>query len=386
MENLKYAVGVDMAHKTFKACIGVIDQGQHIKIKSSGSFSNTTAGYKEFVHWVRRHHKEALPLVMLMEATGIYHEQLAWYLYEKGYKVSVVVPTKAKYYLRSLGIKTKNDKADAKGLAQMAAQQNLPLWQPISRSFYQLRALTRLLASLQNQKSVFSNQLHAVKQAMYPLKEVEKSLGQTIKHLEKQIQKVENTIAQTIEKDPVLQEKYEHISQIKGVGLLTFAVIVAETNGFALFENQRQLTSYAGYDIVERQSGDRRGKTRISKKGNAHIRRAMHLPAFNVVRYQVPIFADLYQRVYQGSGIKMKAYVAVQRKLLTTIYALWKKGDTFDPDYLKENNTSGTKEAKHLFPLGLEQDEKNSPDISRATLDELPYTVSAEALFPLEQS
>jgi transposase len=310
--------------------------------------------------------------------------------------VSVILPTKAKYYLRSLGLKTKNDKIDAKGLAQMAAQQNLSLWQPISRSFYQLRALTRLLASLQNQKSVFSNQLHAVKRAMYPLKEVEKSLQQTIKHLEKQIQKVENTIEQAIKGDKVLQEKYEHISQIKGVGLLTFAVIVAETNGFALFENQKQLTSYAGYDIVERQSGDRRGKTRISKKGNAHIRRALHLPAFNVVRYHVPIFANLYQRVYEGSGIKMKAYVAVQRKLLTTLYALWKKREAFDPNYLNraadsKNTTSGAKEAKHLwaatrFPHGLEQDEKNSPVNSRATLDGLPYARSAKALFPLEQS
>ncbi|MEO0332589.1 MAG: transposase [Bacteroidota bacterium] len=55
--------------------------------------------------------------------------------------------------------------------------------------------------------------------------------------------------------DEQLKAKYEKISPIKGIGLLSFAVIIAETNGFALFNNQCQLVSYAGYDVVENQSG-----------------------------------------------------------------------------------------------------------------------------------
>jgi transposase len=47
------------------------------------------------------------------------------------------------------------------------------------------------------------------------------------------------------------------------------------------FPNQRNLVSYAGYDLVENQSGTRSGKTRISKQGNHRIRRVLHLPAFN---------------------------------------------------------------------------------------------------------
>ncbi len=103
-----------------------------------------------------------------------------------------------------------------------------------------------------------------------------KGLGQAIKKL--------------IEKDETLNSKVEKLLTIKGVGLKTIAVLLSETNGLASFESQGQLVSYAGYDIVKNQSGERLGKTRMSKKGNAHIRRAMHMPAFSVVRHQATPF------------------------------------------------------------------------------------------------
>ena len=59
--------------------------------------------------------------------------------------------------------------------------------------------------------------------------------------------------------------------------------------------NQRQLVSYAGYDVIENQSGNRSGKTRISKKGNSRIRRILHLPAFNAVRFGEPTCQALYE-------------------------------------------------------------------------------------------
>lgn len=68
---------------------------------------------------------------------------------------------------------------------------------------------------------------------------------------------------------------------------MSVVTVIAETNGFALIKNQRQLVSYAGYDVVENQSGKRAGKTKISKKGNSHIRRILHMPALNAVRYEV---------------------------------------------------------------------------------------------------
>src|SRR5690606_19570788 len=157
--------------------------------------------------------------------------------------------------------------------------------------------------------------------------------------------------------------------------------IVAETGGFELFENQKQLVSYSGYDVIENQSGQRVGRTRISKQGNTHIRRILHFAAFNMVRYEVGSFHQLYQRVYDRTKIKMKAYVAVQRKLLCLIYALWRNDSVFDAGYITKN-TSGIYDPKPLFsvdPVGSET--KVATDNAMATLDELPCIQSPEALF-----
>src|SRR5205085_11951660 len=110
--------------------------------------------------------------------------------------------------------------------------------------------------------------------------------------------------------------------------------------------------SYAGYDVIENQSGNHIGKTRISKKGNHHIRRILHLPAFNVVRYEVPPFLSLYNRTLERHHTKMKSYVAVQKKLLVIIYGLWKTNGTFNENYHKENIT-GDVELVHTSRLSF---------------------------------
>ena len=308
-----------------------------------------------------------------MEATGIYYEQLARFLYEKEFAVMVILPTKAKRYLQAIGNKSKNDKIDAKGLARMGLEQRLPLWQPLSKNIYRLRLLTRQLEDFNNQQTVFLNQLHALSHSAYAVKEVERSLKKMVKELEKGISQLEKAIEKLIKEDEVISSKVEKVLSIKGVGLKTIAVLLAETNAFATFENQGQLVSYSGYDIIENQSGQRSGKTRMSKKGNAHIRRAMHMPAFGVVRNQVTPFVSLYERLIGRGKTKMQAYVAVQRKLLTLIWTLWRKNEAYDPDFEeKDIDTSSNGEPKLLFSLSSGEDTKQVAPNAGATQDELP--------------
>ena len=137
-------------------------------------------------------------------------------------------------------------------------------------------------------------------------------------------------------------DKVKKITKIKGVGVLTIATLIAETNGFALFSTAPQLVSYAGYDVVENQSGNHKGKTRISKKGNSRIRRALHMPALSVVRWEQTPFLNLFERTLEKHNLKMKSYVAVQKKLLVVIYALWKKNEEYDNNYLANKCTRAT--------------------------------------------
>lgn len=352
---IKYCLGIDVSKKEFHCCISVIDQAQKVTVKSSRKCSNNKEGFKELRSWLEKHHKEKnIPLVIVMEATGIYYEQLAYYLFQNKYSVSVVLPNKAKKYLQATGIKSKNDQIDAQGLARMGAEQSLQVWQPLSTFFYELREMTRQHQSLQELKTSINNQLHAAMLGMHQIKLVIKQLKSHISMLETQIEALEKAIEKHLNKDEKVAEKVEQICKIKGLGIQTLAVILAETNGFLLFENSRQLISYAGYDVVENQSGNHRGRTRISKKGNSRIRRAMHLPAFSVVKYKQTPFLNLYERTYERNGQKMKSYVAVQKKLLVIVYALWKNNKDYEINYQHQKHT-GEKEQVLPSLLGLEQ-------------------------------
>jgi transposase len=303
----------------------------------------------------------------------------------------VILPNKARQYAQSLGLKSKNDKIDSIGLAHMGAQQNLPLWRPLSKRFYQLRSLTREHESLQQTKNALNNQLHALSHAQFESKSTQKRLLSMIKLIDKQLESIKQEIHQIVESDAELKSKLQHITCIKGVGLLTAVTVISETNGFTLFENQKQVISYAGYDVIENQSGKRMGKTRISKKGNYRIRRILHLPSFNVVRYEGAAFKTFFDRLIDKGKKKMQAYVAIQKKLLVLMYTLWKKDIPYTANH--ENKTaSGNKEPKPLFPVVFEENQvaevekKEVAPASRATQDELPCNKSPEALFPVVQN
>lgn len=384
--NLKYSVGVDMSKESFDACISVITSFQKVIIKASRKFNNSSKGFQEFKIWIRKHLKEPLPVVITVEATGVYYEEFALSMHKDDFYVSVVLPNYSKKYLQSKGLKSKNDKIDAKGLSQMGAEQCLAKWEPFSKNIYELRSLTRQNEDLQNQRTTILNRLEANQHSGYPNKLIEKQLKKLLLFIEKQVNEVNDYIVKSINQDELLKSKVEKISKIKGLGILTIATVIAETNGFKLFKNQRQLVSYSGYDVIENQSGNRTGKTRISKKGNSHIRRALHMPAFNVVRYDQGGFKNLYDRIYDRTGYKMKAYVAVQRKLLMLIYTLWKRDEEFDPEYTKnQDNTFGNEESKSFFSLNSERVTKKIGDLKPPILDKLPCKVSPEAFFSLKQ-
>ena len=337
--NLKYSAGLDIASKKIDICMSVIDVNQKVTVVSSKSFLNTLNGFKDMHEWIVKNHKEKeVPLVLCMEATGVYHENCALYFSERKYKTSIILPNKAKHYLISLGLKSKNDSIDAKGLSKMGAEQCLELWQPMGKFFYELRQYTRQYQNLQEQKTVFNNQLHALEHSMFKSKKMIKQQQNTIKLFDKQLKELEKLMKNLIDSDEVIKQKVSNICKIKGIGMLTAATILAETNGFELFKNYKQLVSYSGFDVVERESGTSTGKTKISKKGNGHIRRALFMPAFTAVRYKEKPVVDLYNRTFEKHGIKMKSYVAAQKKLLVLIYHIWKKNEEYNPDYKEKIN------------------------------------------------
>ncbi|MCH5599342.1 IS110 family transposase [Niabella ginsengisoli] len=121
------------------------------------------------------------------------------------------------------------------------------------------------------------------------------------------------------------------------MGLLTASTVLAETNGFDLIKNKKQLTSYAGLDVKEKQSGTSvKGKPKISKRGNKYLRKSLHMPALGAISHDER-FKAIFARLVARHGIKMKAVVAIQRKLLELMYTLYKKQEKYDKNYFNNN-------------------------------------------------
>lgn len=397
MKNLiKYAVGIDVSADKLDICFSEIDIEQNVKVVAQRQVSNSDQGIKFIIPWLKKNQRQDIPILVAMEATGVYYEKSAMFLYKAGYAVNVILPNRARRYMQCLGIKSKNDKIDAQGLAQMAAEQKLKLWRPMGEYFFTLRQMTRFHEQLMNTRTIVKNQLHALEHSVYEAKELLKQQKKLVAAIEKQISEVRLQITRHIESNQEVKHKVANILKIKGLGLLSLATVLAETNGFELFNSIRQLVSYCGYDVIEHQSGKVSGKTRISKQGNSHIRRILHMPAFVAVKYQQKPFVNLYNRVYEKSHIKMKAYVAVQKKLLAYIYTLWKKNESFNESFgAKKDDTFGNDEPKPLFRLATEGSEekgtvtrevtKLAPPSGRAKQDELPCNESPEDLFRFKQ-
>lgn len=334
---LKQNVGIDIAKDKFVVSIRQALAGGSTRIKSSGSFTNNKKGFVSFVRWVNKHCTEGLTISCCLEATGVYYEQLSYYLYDQtDFQISVILPNKAHHYFKSLNVKSKTDKIDAKYLALMGLEQPLAIWEPLSTGILLLRKLTRERVQLLDVKSLAINRLHALEHSYNPLKTSIKRLKKQLVFVEKQIVEVEEEIKDLVASDESLNTAVTRLTTINGVGFKTASVIIAETDGFKLMTSIKQLISYAGYDVVQKQSGSSvNGKTRISKKGNKYIRRALYFPALRAVRDNEN-FRNLQQRVFERTKIPMKGYVAVQRKILSIMFTLNKEQIDYDINYLNK--------------------------------------------------
>ena len=345
----EHNLGIDVSGKDFRVSLKVRRADGQIKIQGTRKFVNTTKGFKALVDWTAKKQISDQPMRATLEATGVYYESLAYFLHEQGWQVFVLLPNRIKGYFKFLNLKSKTDKIEAEGLAELGINQHLPPWEPASPQMYSLKRLCRERNTLIDEKTVVANRLHAEQACKGPGRRTIKRLKQQLRLLDKQVREVEQDLLQSLEQDSTLKQHIDNICQVKGLGWVTVLSIIVETNGFKLVTHKSQLVSYAGYDVVERQSGSSiNGKTRISKKGNRHIRRALHFPALSVVKYHDE-FTHLFNRVYVRTRIKMKGYVAVQRKLLVLIYTLYKNNEAYDPSYfhkqMEQRSRQGTRPA-----------------------------------------
>jgi transposase len=333
---LKQVCGIDVAQDELVVTVGHLLGDLSLDLLAHKSFPNTDNGFNKLLDWVKKQSSTTVEVLYVMEATGVYHERLAYFLYGKEQRLSIVLPNKISNYFRTLEVKTVTDKTASEAITRFGLERQLDNWKPANPVYKKLRQLTRERDQLVQTRTVAKNQLHAEQAEAEPNKTTVTRVKKQIAFLDKQEQEIKTELAELVKQNEAVKMKVEQIASIPGVGKLTAVTVLAETNGFELIRSKKQLTSYAGLDVREKQSGTSvKGKPRISKKGNRFLRKSMHLPALAAIRYDER-FKAVFARLVAKHGVKMKAVVAVQRKLLELIYIIFKTEKQYDKEYLKK--------------------------------------------------
>ena len=317
-------VGIDIAKNSFDVATP-LPNGKH---RTRAKIANTPEGFAELEAWLLKHVEPGA--VVVMEATGIYHEAVAEYLFHKGYRVSVLNPKIIHHYRKSEMTHLKTDKVDAKLIANYARSKQdgpaLRAWKPEPLSRRRLRALARRLDDLLQMERMERNRLGVSDEAVMA------SITSVIAHIERQIKETEQAIKKHIDDDPDLRNKRDLITSINGVADKTAATVLAELGDPLEFENARAIVSFAGLNPALCQSGEKAGTSPISRNGPSKLRAALYLPALTAIRHN-PIMAAMSERLKANGKRGRQVVCAVMRKLLHLIYGVLKSGIPFDPKF-----------------------------------------------------
>lgn len=317
-ERMEY-VGIDIAKRKFDLVwINANSSKRRTKV-----FDNSPVGFQQTIEWLSKNGITPSNSRLAMEATGQYHEALAEALFDAGFTVSVINPAQVKRFGEALLHRQKTDKADAELIARFCAQCDPRPWIPLPKHVRELQRLVSRLDAVK--KMLVEEENRRQESAGQSLESVERVLI-SLKAEEKRLEKM---IQDHIDRHPDLHNQQELLCSIPGVAERTSASLMAWLPANR-FDDVRQAASFTGLSPKHRQSGaSLNGKSKISKTGNAKLRKALYWPAITAIRCNAAakVFAA---KLYESGKKKKVVIVAVMRKIVHWAVAVIKTGVAFD--------------------------------------------------------
>ncbi len=288
-------------------------------------FKNNGKGFKKFLKLLRETSH------CVMEATGYYHYQLAYFLQENMIKVSIENPLSVKRFIQMKLSKIKTDKSDSKMICSYAKSVDLKLWEGHSKQQQECLQITRVLSIYTKQCTMLKNKIHGEEVLGVPSKTVLRSIKRTLKQTQKEMINLENNLLKLVKINH--QNLLTRLETIPGIGRKTSLMLIVLTDGFHRFKTASELCSYSGLTPIIRQSGSSvSGRPRISKIGNKKLRNLLFMCSFNACKYNKSCKA-IYDRIVAKGKSKKLALMAVCNKLLKQAFAIAKSGLIYDQNY-----------------------------------------------------
>jgi transposase len=318
--------GIEVSAATL--AVAVIEQDQPLQQRQ---FANRANGHKALISWLE---KRKARVRVSLEATGIYSLDLALALHAAPHiEAAVLNPKMVNRFAQTLR-RSKTDAADAMVLAEYSRRMPFSAWQPPSLSGLRLRAVGRHIAALVAQHTREQNRLHAAQSSRIVPGCVLQDLKRSLALLQRRIVKMRRETMALVRGDAQVEQRFQLLTGIPGIAATSAVQILGELLLLAPEMNVRQWVAHGGLDPVQQDSGTSVHKrSRISRAGNRHLRRALYMPALSAVRWD-PHMKAFYEALQARHKTKLQALIAVARKLLHAIYGIFRSGTAYDGNKL----------------------------------------------------
>jgi transposase len=290
------------------------------------AYDNTPAGQGELVKALQR---SKYPVRVVLEATGIYFLDVACALAAADIEVMVVNPKAAHHFAEAILQRRKDDPVDAVMLREYGRRMDFVRWTPPRAALFAFRALTREAQAQAKAVAAAKNRLHALSTTQLAPARLIAALERQIAASQALIEEILAAAQEQIAADPDLQRRFEHIDSAPGFAAKAAIVTMGELIILPPM-TARQWVAQAGIDVREERSGTSvQRRPRISRRGNKRLREALFYPALTAARC-CPEARAFVERLLAHGKTKLQAIVALMRKLLHAIHAMWHKDEDFD--------------------------------------------------------
>jgi transposase len=311
-------LGIDVAKETFQVTLVQAEQSRR------AAFPNEPSGFAQLGRWLAK--RDVPHAHACLEATGRYGDELALWLHQAGHTVSVVNPARIKAYAQSQLRRNKTDQLDGDVIADFCRSQQPAAWTPPTPEILELRALLHQLDALEQMRQQEANRLSAGVTSATVRTTIEAHLA----FIDVQRAQLEQQIRDHIDQQPSLKAQLPLLRSIKGIGERTAFRLIAKD--LRRYTDARAAVADAGLNPRVVSSGLFKGRTRLSKVGDASLRKALYFPAVVALQHN-PVVQQFCERLAQRGLCNMALIGAAMRKLLCLAYGVLKSGQPFDPYY-----------------------------------------------------
>jgi len=322
------AVGIDVAMETLAICFKYSEKEKFEEIKNNKT---------EIKKLSKKLHKEDFQGMIVVESTGRHHLQTALTLTQNDLDVRVINPLISKKYSNSAIRKVKTDKRDSQILAEIAIkEERLPSRFSLGKNEIIIKKKVSLIAFLDKQiqkmNASINEYVRNADELGLKLTKTDKQIKKTIELLKKQKEELEKEVEQMVGDGDGNSDEIKKYSSIPGVSPYTASVSsLFFSNDYHL--SAKQWIAFAGMDVSVRESGNWRGRGKLTKRGNGYLRKKLFQAAWGAKMHDDD-FKKYYDHLRNNGKSYVEALTIIARKIVIIMFNLNTNNEYYDASKL----------------------------------------------------